>query len=167
MDGLWNNIMFNDIGAKIKKLARFIAWFDIVVSILGGIAMIIISLTDFEYLWYLFVLAPVAVVFGCLSAWLSVIMLYGFGEIIDKLTAIEQNTRQQEQGATEKAGLTTPAKSPVLTKAPASKPTRPTSYPDGWTCTCGVAHAKYETSCECGRSKAQARAEANAIQATN
>ena len=88
MDRDWNSIMFDDIGVKIQKIAKVIAWFNIVVSIIGGIVMFFCAFIDIEYLWYLIFLAPVAVVVGCIMAWLSVITLYGFGKLIEDVEAI-------------------------------------------------------------------------------
>ena len=87
----WNSIMFDDIGIKIQKVAKAIAWFDIVVSIIGGIVMLFYSFMDIEYLWYLIFLAPITVVVGCILAWLSVITLYGFGKLIEDIEEIRKN----------------------------------------------------------------------------
>ena len=88
MERDWNSIMFDDIGIKIQKVAKAIAWFDIVVSIIGGIVMFFCAFIDIENLWYLMFLTPIAVVVGCIMAWLSVIALYGFGKLIEDVGAI-------------------------------------------------------------------------------
>ncbi len=88
MDRDWDSLMFDDIGIKIQKVAKIIAWTDIVLSIIGGIVLFFYAFNDIEYLWYLIFLAPIAVVIGCIMAWLSVITLYGFGKLIEDVEAI-------------------------------------------------------------------------------
>ncbi|MBO5798032.1 MAG: hypothetical protein J6R77_06790, partial [Clostridia bacterium] len=73
---------------KIQKVAKVIAWTEIVLSIIGGVALFFCAFIDFKYLWCLIFLAPIAVVLGCIMAWLSVITLYGFGKLIEDVEAI-------------------------------------------------------------------------------
>lgn len=83
----WNSIMFDDIGMKIQKAAKIVAWSNIVMSIVGGIVLFFFAFFDTD-LWYLIFLAPIAAAFGCVMAWLSVITVYGFGKLIDDVEAI-------------------------------------------------------------------------------
>ena len=77
--------MYDEIGKKIKKLAiaTFVA--EAIASIILGILFII---EHFELLWIL-----VAFIAGPIVAWVSSWLLYGLGEIIDRLCAIDRNTR--------------------------------------------------------------------------
>lgn len=54
-------------------------------------------------LWYLIFLAPIAVVVGCIMAWLSVITLYGFGKIIEDVEAIRNQKPPIIKVETEKS----------------------------------------------------------------
>ena len=69
----WNSIMFDDIGVKIQKVAKAIAQTDIVLSIISGVVLFFCAFIAIDDLWYLIFLAPIAVVVGCIMAWLSVI----------------------------------------------------------------------------------------------
>ncbi len=104
----WNSIMFDNIGEKIKKVAKVTAWIGIVVSIIGGIVLFFWGLIELEYLWFLIFLAPITVVVGCIMAWLSVIMLYGFGELIEnsKKTNKEIRALNAKKVQTEKNAQT-------------------------------------------------------------
>lgn len=75
--------MFDNIGSKIKGLAQALFWLEIIASVIVGVVLI----ENTKGLSLLYVLAGVIV--ALVSAW----VLYGFGEIIDKLCDIETNTR--------------------------------------------------------------------------
>lgn len=75
--------MYNNIGEKIKGLAVFVFVLGAIVSF--GFALSNIDETDGFSLLLGFL--------GAFLAWLSSLGLYGFGEIIEKLTDIERNTR--------------------------------------------------------------------------
>lgn len=73
--------MFDNIGGKIKKLAKVCAWIGIIGSILGGLGTFAIG----GILGFLFVAG-----LGCLLSWVGAFGLYGFGQLIensDKLVA--------------------------------------------------------------------------------
>lgn len=84
----WNDFLFGDVGKKIKSIARFNTWFWIIASVLGGTVMFFVGLSDGDFLMML--LAPIVVVVGVLLAWLSNLLLYGFGELIDNTTGLHQ-----------------------------------------------------------------------------
>ena len=72
--------MFDNIGAKIKKLAEIITIGGIIVSV--GIGTMNENFRGI-----------VIALLGSLVSWISSFLLYGFGELIEKVTAIEKNTR--------------------------------------------------------------------------
>ena len=166
----WNAIMFDNIGEKIKKVAKVIAWTEIVLSIIGGVIMLIGGFSNvfdgYSDAWIIVLLSPVAVVVGCICAWLSVITLYGLGELIVKMSKNEENTRMilrtmqynnsrsQESGRTEKANPTVPQVQPVKEKQEivgnASKSVRHQEY---WVCgNCKTKNLNSRTDCwSCGR----------------
>ncbi len=76
--------MYNNIGKKIKFIAQLIGAIGILAAILIGITLYSNTKNG------IFILVIIG---GSLVAWISTWLLYGFGEIIDKLCAIEQNTR--------------------------------------------------------------------------
>lgn len=76
--------MFNDIGEKIKTLARWVCWIGIIASVI--IAFIMFSKVDevpylqeelYKGLGYCFLFV------GPLLSWISSLLLYGFGELVD------------------------------------------------------------------------------------
>lgn len=76
--------MYDNIGCKIKKLAEIAFYFETVASVIAGIAMWIVTEQT---------ICALIVVVGPLFAWISSALLYGFGEIVDKVGKIENNTR--------------------------------------------------------------------------
>ncbi len=80
--------MFDNIGKKIKGLAKVFCVLGIIFSVIyGGWIMIKGFNSPGDDLFFKGVLILVA---GCLSSWLSVFLLYGFGELIDKTSSIEK-----------------------------------------------------------------------------
>lgn len=79
--------MFDNIGGKIKGLAKVIFWLEAIAAVIVGLVLV----EDTEGLSLFFAIA------GVLAAWISAWFLYGFGEIIDKLCDIERNTRGGER----------------------------------------------------------------------
>ena len=75
--------MYDNIGTKIKDVAIAFCIIGIIASVVLGI-----FLMDGAVIGGLLVM-----VIGSLFSWLSSFPLYGFGEMIDKLSAIEENTR--------------------------------------------------------------------------
>ena len=79
--------MYNNIGNKIKFLAKAALFgFEIAAVIIGIVFMS--SDSDLIALGLLmwFVIGPI-------TSWVSSVLLYGFGELIDRACAIERNTR--------------------------------------------------------------------------
>lgn len=79
--------MFENIGGKIKGLAKIVFLLEIIAAVIVGLVLV----DGTEGLSLLYAIA------GVLVAWVSVWFLYGFGEIIDKLCDIERNTRGGER----------------------------------------------------------------------
>lgn len=90
---------FENIGRKIKSFTKWSCWILIAASVIGMIIafIAIIADGDEDFLWMpivgIFILPPVIYI-GC---WFT----YGFGEIIEKLTKIEINTRNTSTTQTE------------------------------------------------------------------
>ena len=76
--------MYDNIGEKIKGLAKATFIVEAIAAVITGIFLWI----NTEEWWCVLIL-----LFGPIVAWVFSWLLYGFGEIIDKLCDIEQNTR--------------------------------------------------------------------------
>ena len=76
--------MFDNIGGKIKGLAKVICWVGIIASIVTGFAM---SVTNENILPLLLIGG-----LGSVMSWVSSFFMYGFGELIDKACEIARNT---------------------------------------------------------------------------
>lgn len=75
--------VYENIGGKIKTLAKAIFFVEALASIIAGIVVIV----ETEEAWGLLIILG-----GCIIGWVSSWIVYGFGEIIDKLTEIAYNT---------------------------------------------------------------------------
>lgn len=78
--------MFNNIGGKIKTLAKFVAWIGIIGSIIGGIALIA---TDDAFI----ATGIIVLLGGSLLSWIGSFFTYGFGELIERTCLIEERSR--------------------------------------------------------------------------
>ena len=79
--------MFSNIGGKIQGVAKVVCWGGIIVSILAGIIMIMID--D-----HLALAGLLSAVVGSVGSWVSSLFLYGFGELIVKVTEIEKQGKK-------------------------------------------------------------------------
>lgn len=80
--------MFDNIGGKIKGLASILTWIGIVASVIIGI----IFIADGDGGGILIM------ILGSLTSWLSSLLLYGFGELIENTSTIAQNTSKGKSG---------------------------------------------------------------------
>ncbi len=87
--------MYDNIGGKLKGLAKVLFWVEISCVIILGVLRFAAT-NGLSLLWMM-----VGLVAALISAWL----LYGFGEIIEKLGEIERNIRggERKSKAQEKA----------------------------------------------------------------
>ena len=85
--------MYDNIGRKIKVLARTIFVILTVLTVIAGIIYFFIAnKSGNEFFYFIGILY---IILGPVCAWASTLTLCGFGEIIDKLTDIEYNTRKE------------------------------------------------------------------------
>lgn len=82
--------MYDNIGKKIKGLAKWTAIVEMISCFIAGIVMII---EDDD----LILIALPIILFGPIIAWVSSWLIYGFGELIDKTCDIENHTRNIER----------------------------------------------------------------------
>ncbi len=89
--------MFNNIGGKIKAVAKILCWIGISASIIGAIVLWS-SHNQYNYMTrtYNDTLGTgfVVLLVGCIGSWVSAFFMYGFGELIDETT---MNRRLNEE----------------------------------------------------------------------
>jgi hypothetical protein len=82
---------FNDIGKKIKKIAEITFKVMTVLYLIAAVFFVIYAITD---AWFEMLLPAIGcVLLGPALSWLSMVPLYGFGELIDKASETARNTR--------------------------------------------------------------------------
>ena len=81
--------MYNNIGKKIKNLAKFIAYGGITLSIIGGFVLFFVLINDYHTEDMAFIGLMVAVI-GSILCWISGFFVYGFGELVDQSQAINK-----------------------------------------------------------------------------
>lgn len=90
--------MFDNIGKKIKSLAKVLCWIGIIAYVI--IAIILFILSE-EVFWrepeLCITLGFIFLIVGPLMSWINSFFMYGFGELIDKTCDIERNTRIGEK----------------------------------------------------------------------
>lgn len=69
--------MFDNIGAKIKMLAKVLCWIGIVASVISGIAIMAGTGSNGVLPGLL------TIVLGTLFSWIGSFVLYGFGEMVE------------------------------------------------------------------------------------
>ncbi len=69
--------MFDNIGGKIKGVAQFITWVGIILTI---ILFFILTISGEDEL---IALSFIILIVGCVGSWLSSIIMYGFGQLIE------------------------------------------------------------------------------------
>ena len=75
--------MYDNIGNKIKILAQIICVFGVVASVILGL-VICFRTNEFNEIGLLYILI------GSISSWISSFIIYGFGELIEKVCSIEK-----------------------------------------------------------------------------
>ena len=78
--------MFDNIGGKIKGVAKIITWMGIITSVISF--LIILSTGDDKLIGFGFIILIV----GCIVSWLSSLTLYGFGQLIENSAIIAGNS---------------------------------------------------------------------------
>lgn len=79
--------MFDNIGGKIKGVSVLITIIGIIASVVGGILIVAMIPAAWGF-------ALLAIAVGSLVSWVGSFLLYGFGELIYRVTAIEKRMLQ-------------------------------------------------------------------------
>ena len=107
--------MYTDIGMKIKNLTKTIFIIQAVVYFILGIVLAFM-LGEFSILGIL--TGGILILFSWISTWL----LYGFGEIVDRICKIEERMNPQIKVTVKQAkNAPAPASAPAPQPAPESK----------------------------------------------
>ncbi|WP_294362340.1 SHOCT domain-containing protein [uncultured Clostridium sp.] len=92
--------MFENIGGKIKTLAKVLCWVGIILSVLIAMILFIEAKEGSYKTEDLYMkLGCIYLIFGPLVSWVSSFFIYGFGELIDRTTEISLNTRHLRQAS--------------------------------------------------------------------
>jgi hypothetical protein len=116
--------MFKNIGRKIKGLVKTVFIIQTILAVVAGIAIMTI---DEE----LIVVGALVMIILPIIFWISSWLLYGYGELIDKVSEIAKNTKPVERPVVyERRAPETPSQTyaPAPQRAPTPAPT-PTPAP--------------------------------------
>lgn len=87
--------MFKNIGSKIKNVAQFFTWVGIIISIV--VFLMLISKGSDESIGMGFII----LIIGCFGSWLSSLVLYGFGQLVENSDIIAQKSSRPHLTLTE------------------------------------------------------------------
>ena len=124
--------MFDNIGERIKELALSIFVIEVIAAVVSGIIMIVAGGDD------LIVVGILTMIIGSALAYLSVILIYAFGELVENSTIIANCVANNEEARTNS--------SPRFAKKNIG--------PDYWLCPkCGKSNHNTAGTCACGHRK--------------
>ncbi|MCR5782868.1 MAG: hypothetical protein K6G90_09060 [Clostridia bacterium] len=82
---------YKNIGKKLKGIGRFVEITVDVISVIGALVLFYLATTAYDDFKIPFILGGIGcIVFGPILGFLSVAILYGFGELVDKVCDIER-----------------------------------------------------------------------------
>lgn len=80
--------MFNNIGSKIKSVAKVFFIFEVIACIIAAIVLFVGEASGYGLL---------ILICGPIVAWISSLTTYGFGVLVEKICSIEQALKAPEQ----------------------------------------------------------------------
>ncbi len=89
--------MFKNVGKSIKQVAKAVFVVEVIVAIIGAVYLLDVSIDTEEGIYFIWALA--SLIGGFAVAWLSSLMIYGFGELVD--IAQENSGRKDEATGSE------------------------------------------------------------------
>lgn len=130
--------MFNNIGKKIQFVSKIIFWVDVILNIAAAFVFFILAIVKSQ--GELAIYGSASLILGPVVAYLSAIITYGFGELIENSAQIRINTTVK---TTDTAKTTT--------KKVDAKP----QEKETWKCkACGAENPLSTISCrDCGKMK--------------
>ena len=133
--------MFENIGGKLKAAALGVFILEIIGTVAASIFAAIKS-GGFDFVMFLIVL-----VVGIVVSYLSVVMLYAFGELVENSAIIVRQVEKINVSATG-------TESNVKGSSPRLNMLRRSSNGEYWNCpNCGMSNHKTAGSCGCGSRK--------------
>lgn len=87
--------MFQNIGGKIKGLAKVAFCIGAIASVILGLFLLISGegiIGD-----VCFIIGPVFLILGPILSWLSSFVLYGFGELVDCVSNINEQIKKEDK----------------------------------------------------------------------
>lgn len=95
--------MFNNIGKKIKLLAKFGCWVGIICCVIAGIIFLAFVGED----WWWIIPGLLTLLLGPILMWIGSWLLYSWGDLVDNVQALKIE-RCGEEGPCKKAEKSTP-----------------------------------------------------------
>ena len=96
------NKIYDDVGMKIKKLAKVLCIVSIIASVITAIVYFVLATQYYDEAPYIFT-GLGFLVLGPIFSWIGSLGIYGFGEIVDGVSTIEaisiseRNSNQNEE----------------------------------------------------------------------
>lgn len=87
------DIMFKDIGRKIKTLTKVFFAILVVISIIMNVVGGVLLYSFLGHGLLVFLLVVIAIGLGVLFSWICCFFLYGFGELVDSSAGTAENTQ--------------------------------------------------------------------------
>ncbi len=76
--------MFDNVGRQIKSFAKVLFYLGVVGSFIGGLVLLAMGSEAWEGGTFI-IAGLLLIVVGTLVSWISSLLLYGFGELIEKI----------------------------------------------------------------------------------
>lgn len=151
--------MYENIGEKIKALAKILFVVEIFVSVIGGL-ILSVALRYAMYGFAILLFFGIAVV-GVIAAYISSMLLYGFGELISnskKLVEIgkEVNSNKTSANISAEQQATPVSYNTTLFQPQTTESEEEKREPNNneWKCPkCGKINQNYVGTCGCGETK--------------
>ena len=95
--------MFDNIGGKIKGLAKFVCWVGIIISVIAGIVLMVQGSEVNSYYYSggagtgLIAGGLMTMILGSLLSWLGSLTLYGFGELVENSAECVSELKRQNR----------------------------------------------------------------------
>jgi len=77
--------MFNNVGAKIKSLAKVVCWVGIIASVIYGIILMMAASNSYSSVEQTTALITglLIMIIGSVASWILSVVLYGFGQLVE------------------------------------------------------------------------------------
>lgn len=150
-----NEILFDDVGKKIQKMATVVFRVEVVSCVILAFCL------GWERNYWGKTEFRAGIFFGLLiggplASYCSALILYGFGELVDKIGRLHTAGASIGEKEPSNVAAVNTVPSPVRTVDRVSDLiNNPNQKPDGntWLCSCGRCNPNYMSSCVCGRNK--------------